>query len=236
MAGETKAPLRVTPQAVLGLLIVAVGLLLTADNLGWLEADDILRYWPLGVVLIGVMKVLQPTGTTGRLVGAVILTVGLGLTAEHVLGWPVDIGDWWPLALVALGAVVLVRAFGAAGTERGQASAGTGRDETVSEIAIWSGKIRRTASPTFRRADLTAIMGGVELDLRAAGTAGGDAVVDVFVIWGGVEIWVPPDWAVSNQVGVLMGGAEDRSTGTQGAQHRLTVRGFVLMGGLEIKT
>ena len=62
------------------------------------------------------------------------------------------------------------------------------------------------------------------------------SVVDLFVMWGGVEIWVPPDWAVSNQVGLLMGGAEDKSTGTQDARHRLVVRGFVLMGGVEIKT
>jgi hypothetical protein len=41
---------------------------------------------------------------------------------------------------------------------------------------------------------------------------------------------------VSNEVGLLMGGAEDKSTGTQDARHRLTVRGFVLMGGVDIKT
>jgi hypothetical protein len=33
-----------------------------------------------------------------------------------------------------------------------------------------------------------------------------------------------------------MGGAVDKSTGTQAARHHLTVRGFVLMGGVEIKT
>jgi hypothetical protein len=72
--------------------------------------------------------------------------------------------------------------------------------------------------------------------LRAAGTASGEAVIDVFVMWGGIEIWVPPSWAVVNKVGVLMGGVEDKSTGTQDARHRLIVRGFVVMGGMEIKT
>jgi predicted membrane protein len=109
-------------------------------------------------------------------------------------------------------------------------------DVSVSEVAVWAGKQRRIAEPSFRRADLTAIMGGVELDLRAAGTASGEAVIDVFVMWGGIEIWVPPNWAVVNKVGVLMGGVEDKSTGTQDARHRLIVRGFVVMGGMEIKT
>ena len=88
----------------------------------------------------------------------------------------------------------------------------------------------------FRRGDLTAIMGGIELDLRGASTANGEAVIDLFVMWGGIEIWVPPDWAVSNEVGLLMAGAEDKSTGTQAARHRLVVRGFAIMGGVEIKT
>jgi predicted membrane protein len=79
-------------------------------------------------------------------------------------------------------------------------------------------------------------MGGVELDLRSAGTGGQEAIIDVFVWWGGVEITVPPDWAVSNQVVAIMGGADDKSTGTQDARNRLVVRGFVVMGGVEIKT
>ena len=65
---------------------------------------------------------------------------------------------------------------------------------------------------------------------------GQEAIIDVFVWWGGVEITVPPDWAVSNQVVAIMGGADDKSTGTQDARNRLIVRGFVVMGGVEIKT
>ena len=47
---------------------------------------------------------------------------------------------------------------------------------------------------------------------------------------------MPPDWAVSNQMMAIMGGVEDKSTGTQGATNRLVLRGFVLMGGVEVKT
>jgi hypothetical protein len=39
---------------------------------------------------------------------------------------------------------------------------------------------------------------------------------------------------VSNEVMVLMGGADDKSTGAQDARNRLTVRGFCIMGGIEI--
>ena len=265
---------RFTPQAVLGLLIIGVGVLLTADNLGWYDADRVIRLWPLGIVLVGVLKFVQSEATSGRLLGAIIIFVGTVLTADHTFGLPIEIDDVWPLALVILGLVIVTRTLRSprrqpAGDEvsadefsrvpgSGNPAAGIpgpgefgsppqmpvidpsgpgrGPDESVSEVAVWAGKQRRIAVPTFRRGDLTAIMGGVELDLRPAGTASGEAIIDVFVIWGGVEIWVPPDWAVVNKVGVLMGGVEDKSTGTQDARHRLIVRGFVIMGGMEIKT
>jgi predicted membrane protein len=223
--------MRLTPQALLGLLVIFFGLLLTADNLGWFQADEVLRYWPLGLMAVGLLKIVQGRGQSGRVAGAVLTLVGFMFTAEILLGWPIDFDDWWPLLLVALGIIVLMRSFGRPG---GKVSASA--DASLSEFAFWSGKVRRSTSAAFERGDLTAVMGGVELDLRGAGTGGAQAVIDVFAMWGGIEIWVPPDWAVANEVTVLMGGAEDRSSGVQGAQNRLVVRGFVLMGGLEIKT
>lgn len=226
---EPRRAFRFTPQALFGLLVIAFGLLLTADNLRWVDADEILRWWPLGLVAVGLLKLVQANGASGRLAGGVLSAFGLLLLADETLGWDVNAEDWWPLALVAFGALLLVRSGG----RRGVAEPADA-DTRLSEFAFWSGKVRRTASAAFQRADLTAVMGGVELDLRGSTAAPGGAVVDVFVMWGGIEIWVPPDWAVSNEVSVLMGGAEDKSTGAQDARNRLTVRGFCIMGGIEI--
>jgi hypothetical protein len=225
----------VTPQVILGLLIIGFGLLLTADNLDYVEAGNVLRFWPLALAAFGLAKIFQSDTSSGRIIGGGLVVFGLWFTAENALGFALDLDRWWPLFLVGFGAVILYRAFRgdsdcSAPGERGST------DSTLSELAIWSGKVRRSASPAFRRADLTAIMGGVELDLRSASTGGQAAIIDVFVWWGGVEITVPPDWEVSNEVVAFMGGADDKSTGLQGAQNHLVVRGFVVMGGVEIKT
>jgi predicted membrane protein len=80
------------------------------------------------------------------------------------------------------------------------------------------------------------MLGGCELDLRDAlmGSTG-TAVVEVFVLMGGVEIMVPPNWTVSLEVAPILGGAED-STRTMPSMsaHKLIVRGTVVMGGIEI--
>jgi len=96
---------------------------------------------------------------------------------------------------------------------------------------------RRVVSPAFERAELTAFLGGGTLDLRDAAPANGRAVVDVFGIMGGFEILVPRTWAIDIEVVAFMGNCEDKTTPPPAASipPRLTVRGFVMMGGVDIK-
>ena len=226
--------MRVTPQIILGLLIVAFGVILTLDNLEYVEAGRILRWWPMLLVAFGLARVLNSDCTSSRVSGGLMMIIGLWLTADDIWGVPIDFERWWPMFIVAVGAVIVYRAMRGGG-QRGP-EAQTVSDSQFSEVAVWAGKVRRIASPVFRKADLTAIMGGIEVDLRAASTGGQEAVIDVFAWWGGIEITVPPDWSVSNQVVVFMGGADDKSSGTQDSRNRLVLRGFVVMGGVEVKT
>lgn len=240
MTRDSRSP-RFTPQIVVGLCVVAFGVALTVDNLGLADAGNILKYWPAALVLIGLAKALQSRTTSGRLFGVILAFVGVALLSDFLDVF--DLWGWWPVGLIAMGLLMISRAFGtrerATGTARSLAGSvvpGTATEATLSEFALWSGVQRRVASPAFRHADLTAIMGGIELDLRQASTAGGEAVIDVFAMWGGIEITVPPDWAVANEIVPIMGGAEDKSTGTQASQNRLVLRGFAIMGGVEVKT
>lgn len=258
MTPNTPSGFRMTPQAVFGLVIIMAGLLMTAENLQWFEASRILKFWPIGVIIAGALKFAQSPSSSGRIFGGLIVLVGMMLTAQHTFRWNIDVEDWWlPAVLIGIGVLVIMRAQNPpepkkpkravedaarfpGSTSASEApfvpAASPAGDSTVSEVAIWAGKQRKVTSSMFRRGDLTAVMGGIELDLRGAGTATGEAVIDLFVMWGGIEIWVPPDWSVSNEVGLLMAGAEDKSGGSQAARHRLVVRGFAIMGGVEIKT
>lgn len=256
---------RLTPQVVVGLFAVLFGLALTAANLGFGSADRIWDLWPLILVAIGVSKLTQAGSQSSQVVGGFLIVLGGIFLAERVLGVDVDFRIVFSLAIVVVGGVILYRAWqheqrprqGVPRMPPGfptvesmldpapavprdiQTGLGPGprglTDSTVSEFAFWSGVQRRVASPAFRHGDLTAVMGGIEIDLRPS-TINGEAVIDVFCMWGGIEITVPPDWAVSNQVVAIMGGAEDSSSGTQDSRSRLILRGFVLMGGVEIKT
>lgn len=112
---------------------------------------------------------------------------------------------------------------------------GVDNSATISGLAVLGGIHRGNNSRAFRGGDLTAILGGCEIDLRQAAIEG-EAVLDVFAMWGGIEIRVPETWSVSGRVVPILGGFEDKTRPSQGATaHRLVVRGFAIMGGIEIK-
>ena len=138
---------------------------------------------------------------------------------------------------VAAAARVPRRLSGLAGPRRA-APAGGGRRalDRVSALAILSGVNRGNNSRAFRGGDLTAVMGGCEIDLRAGGDQrrGGDRRVRVL----GRDRDQRARGLDASSPGVtpLMGGVEDKTRPPLGAAaHRLVVRGVVVMGGVEVK-
>ena len=109
--------------------------------------------------------------------------------------------------------------------------------EYVRSFAAMGAVTRRNDSPNFRGGELSAVMGGVDLDLEGARPADGRAVIDVFAIWGGIEIRVPDDWRVEVEATPVMAGIESNARLAPGVEPvgTLVVRGFVMMGGVEIK-
>ena len=107
--------------------------------------------------------------------------------------------------------------------------------ETINSAVIWWGSERRTRSQNFRGGSLSAIMGGIAVDLRQAGLTD-RADISVFVLFGGVEIKVPPTWRVRVSGLPLVGGWDD-STQPPADPHapELNVHVTSIMGGAEIK-
>jgi hypothetical protein len=264
---------RLSPQLIIGLLVISVGVVFMLDELGITPAVTYLRYWPSVFIVIGVLKMLQSRDGGGALTGLIFTVVGVWLQAEELNLIHLRLWDVWPVALVLFGAYLVWQALtrpqpAPTGTntlpidQPPQADVSTVSDRwnepapsrpaektaradrtaritdtqsRMTAVAVLGGVSRGNNSRAFRGADLLVIMGGCEIDLRQAAIHG-EAVIDVFVMWGGVEIRVPEDWTVASQVFPLMGGVDDKTRPPQGATtHRLVLRGAAVMGGIEIK-
>ena len=127
-SSSNSAGFRITPQLIVGLLVIFVGVVFTLDELGIAPAINYLRFWPTALIAIGVVKMLQARDGGGAFAGLLFTLVGAWLQAEELNIIHIRLWQIWPLALVRLWRIS--RLAGARGTRRPRPR---GRRATVSE-------------------------------------------------------------------------------------------------------
>lgn len=260
-------------QIVIGLMVMALGCVFLADNLGLAHFDFRFHLWPTLLIIFGVLKLSQTRTVAGYVVGGVLLLAGLSMTFRLFAFLHLDWGSLWPLLIILLGVSVVYKAFtgqgltrsrlsrlsrrqrrfapedeGASGVatgagavsldktidDRGVAPEMSGDDSIIDATAILGGYKRRIVTPNFLGGEITAIMGGCELDLRQSSIQS-EALLEVFAVCGGITLKVPPDWTVVLQGTPLLGGFEEKTVLPPDGSKRLVVRGYAIMGGLEVR-
>jgi len=215
---------RVTPRLVVGLAVMLVGFLLALDSLGWADAGALFRYWPLALVAVGVTKLVTSGGR--RSGGFFLIVLGAALLALN-LGW-LSFPRVAAIVLFLVGARIAWHALVPA------AGVPVGAPASTDVVAILGGS-KRAVSGDYRGGQAFAFMGGSEVDLRRASMSRDEAVLDVFVFWGGIEVKVPEEWEVVSRGLPILGGFVDNTRHPPAAQKRLIVTGMAIMGGIELK-
>jgi len=209
-----------------GGLILAVGIILLLDNAGSLDAGDVFStWWPVVVILAGAfMFFANPAHWAVPLI-IVVAGAGLLLSTLDVA----DIGAFlWPGLLVVVGLLVIF------GRRPKWEHGATG--QIVSNFTVFSGSQLVSRSESFEGGNLTALFGGIELDLRDAQLASPNSL-DVFAAFGAVEITVPHGWQVVIKGLPLFGGFENATAKDDISPDSptLILNGTALFGGIEVK-
>lgn len=206
---------RVTPNLAYGICLVLLGGTLILDRMQLVEARQILQFWPLALVLVGATLVIQSFQRADA--GADTQSVNLGPA----------------IALVVVGLVMTSSMRDGRTFMRSEAG------ETASLFAVMSHNQQVSRAATFRSADMTAVLGHSELDLRQTTVAPGEeADIEVFTLMGGTTIRVPEGWTVVVRTVPIMGGVKDQRRGARDlpGSPKIVVRGLVMMGGLNIRS
>ena len=219
-----------------GTVIVVVGLIFLLDNMGMVSIGHLFRFWPLILVIGGLASLVSPQG---RVKGLVLIVLGT-LFELDALGiahfrW----SSLWPLAIIGAGLVVMWTTLEARRMVDGKA--GDSRN-VLNEFALFGGCERRVTSPDFKGGSITAIFGGVEIDLRQANIADDEAELVINAVFGGCEVRVPEAWEIVAHGQGIFGGYVDSTKGyvpteaLGGAPRKvLLLRGVAIFGGVEIK-
>lgn len=231
---ETRHNSFFAPRLVLGLGIIIIGVLFLLGNMDIIDPHEYLRLWPAILIVVGIAYLIQCQHGSGRVWGIILTFIGTGMLLDRLHFINFSVWIYWPLILVVIGIMMIIRSSSHQRRIHSSPVESSDANSYIKAIAIMGGYRRMNNSQDFKGGELTAIMGGLEIDLREASIKG-EAVIDIFALMGGVEMRVPEDWLVIIEGFPFMGGFEDKTRPPKESAKRLVIKGTAMMGGLEIK-
>ena len=204
-------------RAYLGLSIVVVGVILLLRNLHIISFDYWGELWggflSFLLILVGCIILVK---RSRWIWGLLFLSAGatIGLRALHI----VDVNFWqivWPILFIAVGSAVLFSLV-----KDGKIS----KTKAKHMAAAWSGQSEKVEGK-YTGGTVSSVFGGVDLG----------AVIEVFVLFGGVDIIAPNDVVVKNEATAIFGGIDDKTNPGAKAKKTLYIRGECFFGGIELK-
>lgn len=214
---------------IIGLVFLAAGFIIGGVFLGFFELDiNLAGWWTIFIIAPALFSISQSGLNIGNLI---VLAVGalLLLNAQQI--YPIEI-SWrliFPIALIAIGVQILIGSKHA--KEEEKAAAGSTRNHT----AFFSGQDINYGSEVFTGDSYNATFGSITANLRDI-TLGGDAVITVSALFGGIDIILPDNVKLVTHVVPVLGGLECKYKSSQDpAAHTIIIRGSATFGGVTVK-
>ncbi len=225
----------VTPALVLGLIILAFGVILFLDRQHLVDASRVYPFfWPGALLAVGLFKLALSGTGGGRVWGGILAAAGIMLILDRLDYLRVSFATLWPIALIVAGLLLVWRSIGAPAERPAAKMAGA-----LNELAVFGGGEFKSDDADFRGGEAFAVFGGCQIDLRKAAMQVSEAVIHANALFGGIEIRVPPSWSVLINGVPLLGGYTDDThhpSPDEGvAIKRLVVKGFAMFGGVAVK-
>jgi predicted membrane protein len=214
-----------------GIGLIALGVILLVDRMGHWDAGDIIsQWWPTVIIAVGLAQLAgRPRPWLGSLI---VVAVGVVLLIHQLGHFPDNAWDYiWPSLIIAAGVWVLVAYVRK--RRRFVTSA-----ESVQVLAVFGDAKTASNARTFIDGSVTAIFGGAELDLYDAGLSGGRAEIAATAIFGDAVVVVPEKWDVELSSIPILGDVKDETSHGDALPEdapRLRVRGVAILGDVKVR-
>ncbi len=222
-------------QLFIGGALVVGGLLLFLNNLDVINIGGLWRWLPSFFIVVGIWQLYA--NNFRFFTGPLILIGGGFLFQLSALGaFGIDsVFDLWPLILIVIGGSILIERLD---IELPSLPGRRHDPDSLGILTIFGGAEDTVVSENFEGGELTAVFGGIEVDLRQSIPASQPVVINAFALFGGIDMKVPESWHVQRDIIGIFGGTEDKrkqKPETPDSPVDLIVTGFALFGGVELK-
>ena len=222
-------------QIIWGIVLVLIGLLLGLNAMGITHINLFFDgWWTLFIIVPCAVGLFSGKDVTGNIIG-----IGIGafllLCCQDIL----DFGMLWKLvfpAIIVLFGVKMIfgNRFERASSQvikRLQANNG----QVPFGTAVFSGEKMTFSGEEFHGAELNAVFGGVECDLRNA-IIGQDCVIQASAIFGGIDIYVPTNVNIKVSSNSIFGGVSNKTVNFHNdLAPTIYIKCNCMFGGVDIK-
>jgi len=225
---------------IVGIIIIAAGVILLLGTLGYDLDIDLFDYWPLILIAVGIKIMVSHHDSKDILWGFFLLTIGVLLQLNKLDYIDISFHDIWPLILIYIGIQIII----SGGKHRIRSKHNMGhiniknedvKGDMINISAILGGGEYHYSNKKLKGGKISAIMGGCEIDLRDSDFEGEELIINTFALMGGIEMRIPQSWDVVLEGTPILGGMSDQTKTLNGSKKKLIITGEAIMGGVEIK-
>ncbi len=222
-----------------GIILILLGFGFLADQLGYFEIGEIIStYWPLLLIITGITGLFDRKSS--KIGNLIVLALGVLFQLNRLDYLEIEVFKlFWPIVLIIIGLNILFTKgvkHHHVKVDAEKWSTNVVNDATVDSFVIFSGLETNNQSQEFKGGKLTAIFGGIELNLTGANLSDNEAFIEATSLFGGIDIYVPNNWRVEMSGTPIFGGWSNktRPNGDPNAPV-LKVRCTAIFGGIEVK-
>ena len=220
-----------------GLLLILIGVGYAGGNLGvWNFNLFFQGWWTLFIIVPCLINLIQ-YGPNGGNIAGLCVGAALLLAAQGFLEFSLIRKLLVPAILVLVGLSILLsntkrRITDQKGNQIPFEKTGMGGSDVS---GVFDGRKVHYDGQVFEGATVSAVFGGVNMDLRSA-VIERDVRIDATAIFGGIEIFVPANVVVRIMSTPVLGGVTNKAAApTEVPCHTLYVNATCVFGGVDIK-
>jgi hypothetical protein len=97
--------------AIVGIILICVGLVLMLQNFRMIDIGSVWSHWPMVFVIIGAVKLAQSEHAkhVGEGIWWIFMGLWLYVSIRHLFG--LDFGDTWPALIIAWGVSIIWKSY-----------------------------------------------------------------------------------------------------------------------------
>ncbi len=223
-----------------GITIALVGLILMLTTMHVLPCIDLAFSWPAILIVMGIMIGIK-NGFRNNAWWILILIGIANFTPQFMIFGRPSRDYAWPAAIFIIGLAIALRPRKkVCNPPLNNISSHINSDSTLNVDVTFGGKKEVITSRDFQGGSVAVTFAGCEINMTQADFTAPSIVLDCRVAFGGVELIVPSNWDVKNEISSSFGNVEDersvQSNMSNETRKILILRGSCSFGSVEIKS